>query len=83
MKLPPDQRRKIMNEMELVEAAFTEKRWAARYGISIPTVRRLRREMRDRKQSRERLIPLVSHDLNVICFATPSKVEETVWPEKA
>lgn len=75
MKLAPETRRKIMNEMELVDAAFTEKRWAARYCISIPTVRRLRRAMRER--SRGRLIPNQSHDLNVICFATPSKASET------
>ena len=70
MKLTPAQRREIIIEMQLVDAAFTEKRWAARFGISIPTVRRLRRASRDQC---ERLIPNQSHDLRVVCFATGSK----------
>jgi len=64
VKLSPDRRREILNEMELAEL-FTEKRWADRYGISIPTVRRLRREARER---RVRLIPNVSNTLHVTVF---------------
>lgn len=64
MKLSSERRAELLNEMELAEQ-FTEKRWAARFGISIPTVRRLRREARER---RERLIPNVSQDLHVIVF---------------
>jgi hypothetical protein len=64
MKLSSEQRAELLNEMELAEQ-FTEKRWSARFGISIPTVRRLRREARER---RERLIPNVSQELHVIVF---------------
>jgi len=64
VKLSSERRAELLNEMELAEQ-FTEKRWAARFGISIPTVRRLRREARER---RERLIPNVSQDLHVIVF---------------
>jgi hypothetical protein len=71
MKLTPERKAELLNEMELAEQ-FTEKRWAARFGISIPTVRRLRREARER---RERLIPNLSHDVHVVMFtgARPSK----------
>jgi hypothetical protein len=64
VKLSSDQRREILDEMELAEQ-LTEKRWAGRFGISIPTVRRLRREARER---RDRLIPNVSRDVHVIVF---------------
>lgn len=64
MKLSFKRRAELLNEMELAEQ-FTEKRWAARFGISIPTVRRLRREARER---RARLIPNVSNTLHVIVF---------------
>jgi hypothetical protein len=47
MKLKPDQRRAILNEMILSEL-FSEKAWARRYGISARTVKRLRAEARDR-----------------------------------
>jgi hypothetical protein len=69
-KLFPDELRAILNEMELAEL-FTEKRWAARFGISIPTVRRLRREARER----HKLIPKGSEsaDLHVICFNGSTK----------
>jgi AraC-like DNA-binding protein len=68
MKLTPDQRREILNEMELAEL-FTEKLWAQRFGISIPTVRRLRREARER----HKLIRNVSGTLHVLCFNSPNK----------
>jgi hypothetical protein len=73
-KLSPDMRREILNEMELAEL-FTEKMWARRYGISIPTVRRLRCEARNRIQ--ERLIPNVSTTVHVVCFNSPSKGAKT------
>lgn len=47
MKLKPDQRRAIINEMVLSEL-FSEKAWARRYGISPRTVKRLRAEARER-----------------------------------
>lgn len=80
MKLTADQHREILNEMELAEQ-FTEKRWSTRFGISIPTVRRLRREARER---RERLIPNVSQDLHVIVFNSngPRKKRYTQHDEK-
>lgn len=66
MKLFPDELREILNEMELADQLFTEKRWAARFGISIPTVRRLRRVAR----KRHKLIPNGSEpaDLHIVCF---------------
>jgi hypothetical protein len=73
MKLTLDQRREILNEMELAEQ-FTEKRWAVRYGISIPTVRRLRAEARER---RVRLIANHSTDLHVLIFNSGSKPRKT------
>lgn len=63
-RLSADRRAELLNEMELADQ-FTEKRWAARFGISIPTVRRLRREARERS---DRLIPNVSNDVHVIVF---------------
>jgi hypothetical protein len=47
MKLASEQRAALLSEMRLA-ALFTEKRWAARYGVSIGTVRRLRAEARQR-----------------------------------
>jgi DNA-directed RNA polymerase specialized sigma24 family protein len=47
MKLKPDQRRAIINEMVLSEL-FSEKAWARRYGVSVRTVKRLRAEARER-----------------------------------
>jgi hypothetical protein len=72
VKLTPDQRREILNEMELADQ-FTEQRWANRYGISIPTVRRLRREARERRK----LIPNVSGTVHVVCFNSSSKGVKT------
>lgn len=68
MKLNAEQRCEILNEMEQAES-FTEKRWSERYRISIPTVRRLRREARDRRK----VIPNVSTTAHMICFNSPSK----------
>jgi hypothetical protein len=73
-KLSAERRRELLNEMWLAEW-FTEKMWAKRYEISIPTVRRLRREARDRL--RASLIPNVSNDVHVVCFTTPSKGANT------
>jgi hypothetical protein len=77
MKLSPEKQREILNEMMLAEL-FTEKRWAERFGISIPTVRRMRRKARD--EFRKSLIPFVSNDVHVMCFTTPSKGENTECP---
>jgi hypothetical protein len=76
MKLTADQRREMIIEMQLVDAAMTEKRWAARFGVSIPTVRRVRRESRDQLK---RLIPNQSHDIHVVCFTSnrPAKRVKT------
>jgi hypothetical protein len=68
-KLSPERLAELLNEMELADQ-FTEKRWAARFGISIPYVRYLRRQARER---RERMIPNQSQDLHVVCFSTRSK----------
>ena len=46
MKLKPDQRRALLNEMILAEL-FSEKSWARRYCVSISTVKRLRGEARE------------------------------------
>ena len=72
MKLTPEQRRELLNEMELAEQ-FTEKRWAARFSISIATVRRLRRAQRTGDERRERLLPNLAHEIHIVCFATGSK----------
>ena len=69
-KLSIDRRRELLNEMELADQ-FTEQRWAQRYNISIPYVRYLRREARER--CKRLLIPNQSQDLHVVCFSTPSK----------
>lgn len=61
MKLKPDQRRAIMNEMILAEL-FSEKVWARRYGISVRTVKRLRAE------ARERLALSVPQNISVMLF---------------
>ena len=46
MKLRPEERRAIINEMVLSEL-FSEKSWVKRYGISARTVKRLRAEARE------------------------------------
>jgi AraC-like DNA-binding protein len=69
-KLSPQRLAELLNEMELADQ-FTEKRWAARFGISVPYVRYLRRQARERR--RRLLIPNQSQDLHVVCFSTPSK----------
>jgi hypothetical protein len=72
VKLTPEKRREILNEMELAEQ-FTEKRWSVRFGISIPTVQRLRREARERRQ---RLMGNPSNTVHVVVFnstSTPRK----------
>jgi DNA-directed RNA polymerase specialized sigma24 family protein len=61
MKLKPDQRRAILNEMILSEL-FSEKAWARRYGISARTVKRLRAE------ARERLAQSVPQNISVTLF---------------
>jgi hypothetical protein len=61
MKLKPDQRRALLNEMILAEL-FSEKRWSNRYGISVRTVRRLREE------AREKLSFMVPENIHVTLF---------------
>ena len=46
-KLPADDRRKILREMQLVMLLFNTKRWAERYRISARQVKRLRVEARE------------------------------------
>ncbi len=74
-KLSPERHKEILDEMELAEI-FNEQRWAQRYEISIPTVRRLRRESRERSRGRL-LIPNVSGTVHVVCFTTPRKGAKT------
>jgi hypothetical protein len=66
MKLKPDQRRAIMNEMILSEL-FSEKAWARRYGISVRTVKRLRAE------ARERMALMVPENIHVTLFNSNRK----------
>jgi hypothetical protein len=61
MKIKPDQRRALMNEMILAEL-FSEKAWARRYGVSIRTVKRLRAE------ARERMALNVPQNISVMLF---------------
>lgn len=64
MKLSPERLAELLNEMELADQ-FTEQRWAARFGLSVPSIRRYRRIARER---RDRLIPNQSQDLHVVVF---------------
>ena len=66
MKIKPDQRRAIMNEMILAEL-FSEKAWSRRYGISARTVRRLREE------AREKLSFMVPENISVTLFNSNRK----------
>jgi hypothetical protein len=75
VKLTAEHRAAILAEMRLAEL-FTEKRWAARYGISLGTVRRLRAEARQRPlraniADAQSVLPLTEPEL----AATAAKVD--------
>jgi len=63
MKLSPERRAELLNEMELADQ-FTEKRWAERYGLSISSIRGYRRLARERRE----FIPNQQHDVHVVVF---------------
>jgi|HubBroStandDraft_1064217.scaffolds.fasta_scaffold24768_2 hypothetical protein len=72
-KLSRERLAELLNEMELADQ-FTEKRWADRFGISIPYVRYLRRQARDRGQ---RVIPNQSQGIFGVWCTSHSKGAKT------